>query len=567
MRACWYALLAALIALAWAPAASAQFPGGGFGPPLPQQQPSSSSKPKKDPNQPETHAAPGSGDDTIPKTTTGEPSLPNDPLEIPDDIKKQIGSSGTVPNPAPVGPHVYTFAPFYFDEKAPGYQFKLVFPLYAERTRLSEQGKDEAGSYGLLYYRQRSPSVKADVLFPFFWNWEQAENKTTVIGPVGWHSAPGQSDRFFAPFYFEGHSKTDWYMNVPPLLTFLKTTPEGGRSIAGPLFCFWRGGSTCDMNTADSLSMGVAPLFFAGKDETSRYELFAPLLHYYSYSSITESWFNLWGPIVRAHWPTLEAFHVAPFFFRVWGEHEDHITIPPLLFHYGYTPTSSLLVTPLFATAHGDHGEETFASWLYARYRGKTRLDMVTPFFWHYENPSIYYKMNLLFPFVYQASSPTQSDLAIFPFYGSFHREGISDTTFVTPFFEYTKSITGWSFNFLPLMYLSRDREHSSNIFLPLYYDSSYPTTRTTIAFPFFWRFANETSLTQLVLNTFYYEHKLGSGTEWQVHFFPVTSFGGGPNSYFWNVLYGLVGFSRNGAASTMKLLWIPFKLSDDISH
>src|SRR5262249_41412925 len=147
------------------------------------------------------------------------------------------------------------------------------------------------------------------------------------------------------------------------------------------------------------------------------------------YSELDDSSFNMWGPLVWTESPTTSSFDVFPFFWHTWGKNEDHVTVFPF-FHYGYEGTSNLLVTPLFVLARGEKGESTFASPLYSRYRGRTKLDMVTPLFWHYQDPDIFLTRDILFPFYYGESSPRGHDFVLFPFYGKLHREGLSDRTF-----------------------------------------------------------------------------------------------------------------------------------------
>jgi len=548
-------LVVSLAALLVAGPASAQF-GPSMGGPPPQQ-----GQPKKDPNAPETHAAPGADNDAIPKNTTSEPTLPADPLAIPDSVRKRIGSSHDPDiDKGRDNDRRYFLAPPYFEEKSGEYRFRTVFPLWVDR----QQPNDQSSLYGLLYHRRRSPKLDADVLFPFFWRWREDEDRTTIVGPLGWHRGPKSSDTFLAPLFFHGTRPDGHYLNIPPLLTFLKTDKQGGHSVVGPMYCFWRGGQSCNPETADEISYGLFPFYFAKKDERSRYEISPPLLHYYRYDEIDRSWINVWGPVIRSHTATREGFHVAPFFFRLWGQNEDHITIPPLLFHYGYKGDARLLVTPFFIDRRGDKGEKTFVTWGYASHRGRTSLDMYTPLYWHYRDPDENYDQKLLFPFFYRATSPRQSDLALFPFYAKFQRFGLSESTWVTPFFQHTKSITGWETNLHPLVYIGRDRDHSHTVVAPFFWDFVTPTSRATVGFPIYWRFSDNNTVTQVALNTYYREKKLRSGLDWEFHFFPFFAYGETPQGHWWNVLYGLAGYSRSGAASKMRLLWIPIQLSED---
>ncbi len=515
--------------------------------------------PKKDPNQPETHAAPGSGDD-MPKPTAGEPTLPQDPLQVPDPVRKQLGSSAMGEFDGGSGERSFFTIPPYFQEKRGDYRFRTVFPLWLERSLPN----DRASLYGGLYYQRRSPKESADVVFPFYWNWREERDRTVIAGPAGWHVGPKGRDYFLAPFFFHGTRPDGSYWNIPPLLTFLKRDKFGGRTIVGPGFCLWRGGAACDPNTADTIDYGVAPFFFAGKSDRSRYELAPPLLHYYRYAELDQSWLNIWGPVIRAHNPERDAFHVAPLFFHIWGKNEDHVTIPPLLFHYGHKANANLLITPAFLSARGEKGESTFVTWGYARHRGRTELDMITPLYWRYEDPDAKLERRLILPFLYTAEGPRESSLAIFPFYANFQRFGLSRETWVTPFFQHTDSVNGWSTNLHPFLYLGRDRQHTHTVVAPFFWDFATPQSRTTIGFPFYWRFADKDSVDQVALNTFYHERKVARGSEWEFHFFPLVSFGETPNGHWWNVLYGLAGYSRRGAEAKMKLFWVPVPLSTD---
>lgn len=552
------ASLGAAALLAWTSPLLAQF-GGGFGPPSPPQQ---QQQPKKDPNQPETHAASGSGDETIPKPTTSEPTLPANPREVSEITRKKIGTSADLERPTGTAPtRTYTIAPPYLEEKSGQYRFRTIFPIWFDR----EQPGDKASNYGLLYYRRRSEKNDADVLFPFFWRWREDQDRTTIIGPLGFHNGPEGSDHFLAPLYFYGQRKDGFYLTIPPLLTSLKTDKNGGHTVVGPGYCFWRGGQTCNPETADSISYGVFPFFFAKKDERSRYELALPLLHYYRYEELDQSWLNVWGPVIRGHWQDREAFHVAPFYFRVWGANEDHLTIPPLLFHYGHKGNASLLVTPFFLQKYGDKGESTFVTWGYARHRGRTELDMITPFYWRHEDPDAKSEMKLLFPFLYSYQSPRESSVAFFPFYGHFRRHGVSESTFITPFFEHETSLTGWKTNLYPFVFVGRDRLHSHTVVAPFFFDFVTPDSRSTVGFPIYWRFQDGNTVSQLVLNTYYREKKLASGLDWEFHVFPFFTYGETPNGHWWNVFYGLAGYTRSGAATKMRMLWIPITLSEDI--
>ncbi len=549
----------ALAFLSLTTTAWSQIPGLG-GPPKAQ--------PKLPPGAPEPHAAPGAEQLNIPKVET---QLPENPLELPEATKDQIGTNREK-DEDPTGVVVEKTVDFYgvyYGEKSGDYEFKTVIPFWAERT----QPGDRASMFGP-YYQRRSVDADADVLFPFFWHLRDKNTYTTVVGPfahqesAGGNGIPPTHANWLPPLFFEGATEDGGgYFHIPPLLTFTEHSDRDGLNIVGPFFCKWKGGPACDLRTADSIDMGLAPFYFYGRDRTpggggTEYEIIPPLLHYYSYNGTTDSETNLWGPFYWQRDREGEVFNIFPLFYRNWGPNEDHITFFPL-FHYGYKGDSHLLVTPLFLESKGDEGESLFATYLYARYRGRTELDMVTPLFWWYRDPDIGLDTKLLFPFYYQSQSPRVDDVVAFPFYAHFKRPGLSSTTFVTPLVQVSTSVTGWQTNIYPIFFAGRKYEDTHLVIPPILWDFATPKSRATVVFPVFFRFSDTDSVDQIVLNTYYGEQKVAGGTEWEFHLFPALSFGSSPTGHWWNILYGLAGYTREGTMSKIRALYIPIKLSE----
>lgn len=554
---------AALVALA--PALGyAQFPGGpggpggGFGGP-----PQGQSPPPKQEG-PETHAA--SGADETNKLQTSEPSLPEDPLALPQSAAKRIGTDFD-PSTVEQGREAEVKRRFYglwYSEESGKYRFRTLFPLWAER----DMNGDRASLYTPFYYNRRSKDHDADILFPFFWRFRNFGTTTTIVGPYGHvekkgtETTPSAQYNWLAPFFFQGKRDNDsGFFHIPPLLTFTQYNKKGGLNVAGPLFCKWRGGSVCDPRTADAIDLGVAPFYFFGRDEYSEYEIFPPLLHYYSYSEQGDSSLDVWGPYVRRHNREKDSTWLLPFYYHFWGKNEDSLTLFPFYHKSHSGARQKTLATPLFVDHTSEDGASTFVTWGYARHRGRTELDMITPFYWEYRDPDIQLKRQILFPFYYRNQSPRSDDLALFPFYGRFEQKGLSTTTFVTPLFRYTKDLAGWEADLFPFIYVGREHQSSHTVLAPFFWDFVSPKSRTTIALPVFFRFEDEESITQLALNTFYKEKK-GTG-DWQFHFFPFVDFGATRKGHYWNLLYGLAGFEREGTKARMKAFYFPITLSE----
>lgn len=538
------------------------FSPGGFGGPTP----GASSSKKKAAKKPEdeTHAA--STVEGTPSIQTQEPTLPQKPLELPKGAKDRIGSDYQLDPELGRGDKTeHSFYGLYYQEKSDKYRFRTIIPpLWAER----KMPGDRASLFGF-YYNRRSVKHDADVLFPLFWRLREDTTRTTIFFPFmhrereATKELPARHDNWLFPFFFEGKSADgSGYFHVPPLLTFTQHTARGGLDVVGPMFCKWKGGPNCDRRTADVIDMGLPPFYFYGKDETSEYEVIPPLIHYYKYSELGDVSTTLWGPVYLKRSPEQDTTNVFPLFYRSSGKNEASTTLFPL-FHYSYKGNESLIVTPFFVKSTGEKGESAFASLVYAKYRGRTELDMVSPFYWAYRDPDIHLDRKLVFPFYYESTSPRSKDRVIFPLYARFQRAGLSDTTWITPIFRHVTDTTGWETNIFPIVFMGRQYESNHFVVAPILWDFSSPHARTTIVPPLYFRFADDKSLTQVAFNTLYREKKVEGGVEWEFHLLPLFSYGQSPTGHFWNVLFGLAGYTRDGSASKARALYIPIKLSE----
>jgi hypothetical protein len=82
------------------------------------------------------------------------------------------------------------------------------------------------------------------------------------------------------------------------------------------------------------------------------------------------------------------------------------------------------------------------------------------------------------------------------------------------------------------------------------------------VGFPLYWRFRTRDTVSQLALNTYWHERRTRSGRAWEFHFFPLFAFGSdAPGDHWWNVLYGLAGYTRRGSYARARVLWLPFQV------
>jgi hypothetical protein len=133
----------------------------------------------------------------------------------------------------------------------------------------------------------------------------------------------------------------------------------------------------------------------------------------------------------------------------------------------------------------------------------------------------------------------------------------------VTPLFRHVGDVTGWETDIFPLFWMGRKEQSSHLVIAPVLWDFASPHQRITVAAPFFFRWMDDSTITQVAFNTYYREKKVPGGTDWEFHFFPLFTYGQSPTGHWWNVLYGLAGYTQEGTMSKVRALYIPIKLSD----
>lgn len=508
-----------------------------------------------------------------------EPEIapPADPLGVSPEIRARIGSSYDGGPPGAEGSLSRTSWFPYYEERKGDYRLRLAPPFVFEHTRgLPDPSQslygvpkteDTEGLYGLFYYRRRSLELDMDVLFPLAWHVRDRENHVTVIGPVVHREAPGENDNWLAPAFFQGsRPEGGGYFHSPLLLTTSHWSKAGTFTLVGPFF-YDRTGTDTDL--------GVAPLFFHGDNGSvdgnrRTYTLIPELLYYHSTREIDSAETNIIGPVISQTNDKRDVFDVAPLFFHISGKPEtggvpeEHTTLFPF-FHYGRDPEASLFIlpgylrrvshtadtmlTPLFSQAIGRNGATTL-----------TAIGPIVPLWWNYTDRDLGVHAWAMAPFFYTSDSPAGHDW-LTPAVGHFETYGLSSTWWAFPSFTFNTNTHGWENDLHPLVYVGRSDDSSHTVVAPIFWDFASPKSRTTIGFPVYWRFADgaDDTVTQVALNTVYLQKRVAGGTDWSFHFAPLLSYGEDPTGYFWNVLFGLAGYSRHGAATQTRVFWIPF--------
>ncbi len=527
---------------------------------------------------PKAEPKPGSDDDDedhAPLVRT-EPEIapPSDPLVISPAVQQQIGTDWDGRPPSPEGSSSTRWFPYY-EHRVGDSRVRLLPPLVLEHTRgLPDptralygvpKTEDTEGLYGLFYYRRRSLKLDMDVVFPAFWRVRDGENHVVVAGPVMHREAPGENDNWIAPLFFQGARKDGGYFHAPLLLTTSHWNTDGAFTLVGPYF---------RDRTGSSVGMGVAPFFFQGDNgnlEGSRrtYTLIPPLLFYHAEHELDGSATTVAGPVIVQSDPKRSVVDFAPIFFHIEGRPESggvgesHTTLFPF-FHYGYDPEKSLFVVPGYyrhVTRTSDTMLTPFFSQASTR-NGSTTLTAagpIVPLWWNYTDRDLGVHAWALAPLFYTSDSPAGHDW-LTPLVGRFETYGQSRTWWVFPTLTLSSDRHGWADDFHPIIYIGRSDDASHTVVAPIFWDFASAQGRTTIGFPVYWRFADSSdgSVIQVAANTLYMQKKVAGGTDWEFHLIPLFSYGEHPDGYFWNVLFGLAGYSKDGASSQVRALWLP---------
>ena len=133
----------------------------------------------------------------------------------------------------------------------------------------------------------------------------------------------------------------------------------------------------------------------------------------------------------------------------------------------------------------------------------------------------------------------------------------------MTPLFQHSRSARLGGDEHSSI-FISGATARYSTVIAPFFFDFASPSSRTTVGFPIYWRFSDDTTVSQLVANTYYHEKRVAHGLDWEVHIFPAFSYGEMPNGHWWNILFGLAGYTRRGALTQIRTLWIPITTSGE---
>ena len=276
------------------------------------------------------------------------------------------------------------------------------------------------------------------------------------------------------------------------------------------------------------------------------------------------------GPVIVQSSAKRSVFDIAPLFFNIQGKpesggvRESHTTLFPL-FHYGYDPDSSLFILPGYyrrVSRTADTLLSPFFSQAETR-NGATSLTAigpVVPLWWNYRDRDLGIHAWAIAPLFYTSDSPAGHDW-LTPLVGRFETYGESQTWWIFPTLTISER---------PARMVRRPsshRLHRPQRRLVAHRAGAHLLGLREPEGPLDGRVPAVLALRghvgrlgrpgrrqhALPAEARRRRDRLVSST-----CCPLFSYGEHPDGYFWNILFGLAGYSRDGASSQVRALWLP---------
>jgi hypothetical protein len=443
------------------------------------------------------------------------------------------------------------------------------------------------------YSRVRSPDLNVDVAFPLVWSFRSPKRRTLVV-LSGYHSrglAQGSLDVGVLPlFAYHRTAKTRVFASLPFL--YFQSWPKEQRTlqVVGP---FWRA------TYPDGYSTGLFPLGYVRDRGPKRQALLFPLV-WHSSDSAADVHTNVVLPFLYRRAGKERTYAILPALWLKTKPSGASVTVFPA-FHVASDAERVRVMTAAlgFQWGRGVHPSWGYLGPIWWLRKKDWSADGLFPLVWRFHDLPRRRQTFMLAPFWYSRVAPDSAFYAAFPLVWR-SRSIAKTTTVVLPFYfdvdnRYKERTTllfpfGWrhytaedrttTWAALPSL-LVRQRPEATDAFLfpllwhwggvkrsttivaPIYWDFKRGVERSTVVFPLVWRFQRADADTWVVANT-YYRKGLGkhAGT-YRFVFVPLFEVARPrPGDLTWEVLSGLVGYSRVGRNRVLRLFWQEIWLS-----
>jgi hypothetical protein len=317
-----------------------------------------------------------------------------------------------------------------------------VAPPFFARWKVHDDG-----STGIAvgpYLHTSDPEGTSDAFIPLYLGLHDRKTgaSTHILFPIaGFHKHKGAAGGFVGPVY-GWRGDAGWGFGVAPVLFFGRDNVGQHHELVLPIFARWGDRQSTNVlvgpffhhRDAHGFSTGIAPLFFAGRSDDTRWAVVPPLL--FVHRSNRDSITDVVGPVYAYKGKRGWAGGLAPLIAVGRLDGVSHqVILPPLFIHFSDERHDTLLAGGLFYH-HRDGDERT----------------------------------DVLFPLLYLNRGPGHG-LALTPL-GGWRKDGPVSTVVVGPY-----------------VYRKNDRTHSRyHFFFPLGLGYDRPGYSVRVQFPFFWR-------------------------------------------------------------------------------
>lgn len=398
----------------------------------------------------------------------------------------------------------------------------------------------------LVVFQTRNPERSLTAITPLVWRSENIVRGTTAWAAFPWVSYrdPEQQNRVLFPLFWQfGDRRTGattsvvfplfglttrpnqgFTLGITPLLTFARRDVNG-RSFQVVTPLFWRfrdknayAGKGSQQIVAPPLfvynqqgarrDVGVLPaLSFVGRDETRRWQIFAPLLFGHVHDSDPARWHDTWafGPFyLRRKNPGWHA-GLLPLFAAGSDKVQRYTVVPPLLFGdvTNLAEGRRTTISPLFARQTTRDGGRTLG---------------VLNLFWDVKRANDE-RHTVMFPLLYRRQHGERV-LTITPLGGGLKTRDRA-TWMATPLLYGARDRDGKraSFGFIPLAFYDRrpvDGGVATNLVTPLFARHRAPAEDLDMFSPLIWRTATrgEKPRKNLAVFPFYFRQRQPGGVD-----------------------------------------------------
>ena len=325
-----------------------------------------------------------------------------------------------------------------------------------------------AGLFPLLFFGGNKGTSHA-VVFPLFWHFGSEQETTTALVPLFYRHRDRDGYAFgsVVPLLFMGSHRGESYAIQFPLLWHFASERHGTSTTATPLGYYH--------SDSDGWSGAVTPFIWFRSGKTRSHFALVPLVWHFADRTqdktttvVVNYMHRTWGK------ETTDAFF--PLFHwrrgaRPGGDDETSFTIFPFV-HYRRDANTSVLATPLYASARGPNRSGGFAG-PYIWYDDKELSFRFIPFLHaditHHDTGERVRQYGLWF----QMDAPGRKSRVLFPLFAKYDDENEHDTWVAPTYFR-----------------MRRNNGDHVDAFVPFYWHSTFGDRDTTVVGPFYDRTA-----------------------------------------------------------------------------